>query len=174
MNRQTSTKPSSCVESIRELGTTLRSLKHAWCRASRFVPDTLASAIDLVLSVAHVLTSRGCCLARSVAFSHSPISIYQNKGGNALWDFFLFRGVVLLVPVLRWLILGLLMMLPLPMLLMLLLPLLLRCRSFPLLADATPVSADGGVVVMDDDANDAAANDAAPPCRFAAVRIVHE
>lgn len=89
MKRQTSTKPSSCdVEFVREFGTTLLSLKQAWCRASRFVPDTFASAIDLVRRVAHVLTSRGWRLARSVAFSQSPISMYQNSGGRALRTFF--------------------------------------------------------------------------------------
>ena len=37
----------------------------------------------LVRRVAHILSSRGCCLTLSVACSHSPLSMYQNSGGSS-------------------------------------------------------------------------------------------
>ena len=89
MNLQTSMNGSVRLYAFSVLGGAeemeFRSLKQAWCNASRFAEDILLSpADDLVLIEAHVLTSLGCLLARSVALAQSPVSIYKNKGGKDL------------------------------------------------------------------------------------------
>lgn len=51
----------------------------------RLAPEILESS-DFVRKDAHVLTSRGCRFARSVALAQSPVSMYQNNGGRPFCD----------------------------------------------------------------------------------------